>query len=217
MQVFAVIPAHNEAPRIAPVVRAVLAARCLAGVLVVDDGSTDGTARVARAAGADVLELRPNRGKGGAMRAGVAWASNFSAGAVCFVDADLSGLRPDHVCAIVEPVASGRAVQACGLRDYGSLWNEFQKGMPIITGERCVAMRALLRVPPEFWSGYKIEVAINEACRRVGGAVHLAVFDGVTAAMKWQKEAGPEEGARRMRAMFWEVLDAADRLRTMEF
>ncbi len=66
-RVLALIPAHDEEPRIAAVVRA--AAEHLP-VLVVDDGSSDATARVAREAGAEVLEQRPNAGKGAALRAG---------------------------------------------------------------------------------------------------------------------------------------------------
>lgn len=66
-RVLAVIPAHDEAPRIAAVVRG---AAAHLPVLVVDDGSADHTARVAREAGAEVLEQRPNAGKGAALRAG---------------------------------------------------------------------------------------------------------------------------------------------------
>lgn len=70
-----VIPAHDEAGSIADVVR-----RCrahtpeLAEVIVVDDGSTDATAREAEAAGARVLRLGTNRGKGIALRRGMAEA-----------------------------------------------------------------------------------------------------------------------------------------------
>lgn len=66
-RVLAVIPAHDEAPRIAAVVRG---AAAHLPVLVVDDGSADDTARVAREAGAEVHEQRPNAGKGAALRAG---------------------------------------------------------------------------------------------------------------------------------------------------
>ncbi|MFH0917145.1 MAG: glycosyltransferase family 2 protein [bacterium] len=67
-QVLVVVPAHNEAPRIAAVVEGLI--RLGLPVLVVDDGSGDGTGEVARTAGARVLRLEPNRGKGAALKAG---------------------------------------------------------------------------------------------------------------------------------------------------
>jgi glycosyltransferase involved in cell wall biosynthesis len=66
-RVLALLPAHDEAPRIAAVVRG---AAVHLPVLVVDDGSSDDTAAVAREAGAEVLQQRPNAGKGAALRAG---------------------------------------------------------------------------------------------------------------------------------------------------
>ncbi len=70
-RVLALVPAHDEAPRVAAVVAG---AAAFLPVLVVDDGSSDGTAGAARAAGAEVLERRPNAGKGAALRAGFRWA-----------------------------------------------------------------------------------------------------------------------------------------------
>jgi glycosyltransferase involved in cell wall biosynthesis len=77
--VLAVVPAHNEAPHIAGVVGSLLAQGL--PVLVVDDGSVDGTGDIAEAAGADVLRLRPNRGKGGALKAGFSEALSPAASA----------------------------------------------------------------------------------------------------------------------------------------
>jgi glycosyltransferase involved in cell wall biosynthesis len=66
--VIAIVPAHNEGPRIGPVVCALIAQGLT--VMVVNDGSTDDTEDAARAAGARVLSLTPNRGKGAALKAG---------------------------------------------------------------------------------------------------------------------------------------------------
>ena len=79
------VTAHDEAPRIARVVTA--AARHLP-VLVVDDGSSDDTAAVAEAAGAEVLRQTPNQGKGAALRAGFARALDDGADAVITLDGD---------------------------------------------------------------------------------------------------------------------------------
>ena len=83
--ILALIPAHNEAPRIAAVVEG--AARHLS-VLVIDDGSSDDTAAVAEAAGARVLRQSPNRGKGEALKNGFRHAIAEGAAAVVTLDAD---------------------------------------------------------------------------------------------------------------------------------
>src|SRR5437899_2944035 len=71
MRYLIVIPAFDEVGTIAEVVRGA----CPYGpVLVVDDGSSDGTAVAAETAGAMVLEIPRRRGKGAALRAGVAAA-----------------------------------------------------------------------------------------------------------------------------------------------
>jgi glycosyltransferase involved in cell wall biosynthesis len=84
-RVLALVPAHDEAPRIAAVVAG---ARAHLPVLVVDDGSSDGTARAARDAGAEVLEQHPNAGKGAALRAGFRWALDAGYDGALTLDGD---------------------------------------------------------------------------------------------------------------------------------
>lgn len=84
-RVIALVPAHDEAARIAPVVGA---ARRHLPVLVVDDGSSDETAAVAEAAGARVIRQSPNKGKGAALRTGFAAALAEGADAVITLDGD---------------------------------------------------------------------------------------------------------------------------------
>jgi len=90
-RVVVIVPAKDEARRIAATVRAALQIPDVGAVVVVDDGSTDDTAAVARSAGAEVTRHERNRGKGAAMQTGADYVARHFApsGALLFVDADL--------------------------------------------------------------------------------------------------------------------------------
>lgn len=81
----ALVPAYRAEETVSAVVSG-LREHC--PVLVVDDGSTDGTGEAARLAGADVLRLERNGGKGTALRAGLERLLSTEATHVAFVDAD---------------------------------------------------------------------------------------------------------------------------------
>ncbi|MBI5836681.1 MAG: glycosyltransferase family 2 protein [Candidatus Eisenbacteria bacterium] len=81
------IPAYQAASSLAGVIDGVRAALPGVPILVVDDGSTDGTGKVARAAGVDVITHLRNRGKGDALRTGFGELAG-RCGAVITLDAD---------------------------------------------------------------------------------------------------------------------------------
>lgn len=83
-----IVPAWNEANNVGTTVSEIRATLPDADVVVVDDGSTDDTGRVARDAGAEVLTLPYNMGVGGAMRTGYAYAQRHGYGRAIQVDAD---------------------------------------------------------------------------------------------------------------------------------
>ncbi|MEM9201900.1 MAG: glycosyltransferase [Actinomycetota bacterium] len=105
-----VVPAYREAERIGSTIREIrsqLAELDRANdleVVVVDDGSRDGTAAAATAAGAHQVVVQPeNRGKGAAVRAGVAAASGRT---VAFTDADLA-YAPRQLLSFLAAIESG--------------------------------------------------------------------------------------------------------------
>jgi glycosyltransferase involved in cell wall biosynthesis len=93
MRTCVLIPAFNEAPYIADVVKRVR--EHVEQVVVIDDGSADGTADVARAAGATCLQLPRNCGKASALRAGIAFARDHGFTCVITLDGDGQHLPED--------------------------------------------------------------------------------------------------------------------------
>jgi len=93
MRTCVLIPAFNEAPHIANVVKRVR--EHVEDVVVIDDGSADGTADVARAAGATCLQLPRNCGKASALRAGIAFARDHDFNRVITLDGDGQHLPAD--------------------------------------------------------------------------------------------------------------------------
>lgn len=86
MRICALIPAFNEAPYIADVVERTR--RHVAEVVVIDDGSGDGTADLARAAGATCMQSSRNSGKASALRTGLAFARERKFTHVITLDGD---------------------------------------------------------------------------------------------------------------------------------
>lgn len=110
--IVAVIPALDEEESVGDVVRGIL--RHADAAVVVDNGSRDRTAAVAREAGADVVHER-RRGYGAACLAGVARARELGATIILFLDADGSD-DPDDAPRLIAPVERGEADIALGVR-----------------------------------------------------------------------------------------------------
>ncbi len=111
-RVVAVVPAKDAAGSIGATVTALAALAAVDEVLVVDDGSIDATADAARAAGAWVLRLPENLGKGGAVAAAV--AATPETDIYLLVDAD-TGATAAGAGVLLEPVLAGAADMAIGV------------------------------------------------------------------------------------------------------
>ena len=202
-----IVPAFNEATRIGAVLEALRGHPALAEVIVVDDGSTDGTDAVAGAMpGVTLLRQPRNSGKTAALAAGIAAAR---APHLMFLDADLQGLRPDHVTALAAPVLAGRADVAISLRGNApGLWHRL--GIDYISGER-VLPRAMLAGRLHELDGlprFGFEVWLNRIWIGSGGGVAVVPWPEVRSPLKSEKRgrwAGMRDDARMMGDIFQSV------------
>ena len=179
-RILALIPAHNEAARIAPVVMAAVA---MLPVLVVDDGSTDDTAGRSRDAGATVISQRPNQGKGAALRAGFRWAIEHGFDAVVTLDGD-GQHDPTEIGRFVSAYEAGRPDLVIGARNFrrmpplrrlangaGTLLFSWAVGRHIAdnqSGYRLVSRRLAETMLESTETGFGFEVEMIAACVRAG-------------------------------------------------
>lgn len=110
-----VIPAYNEEGKIRSVLRGVFSLYPLAQVVVVDDGSTDKTAALAREAGAIVLRHLINRGQGAALATGTDYAIRADAEVIIHFDAD-GQMETGEIKQLAEIIERGEAEVVLGSR-----------------------------------------------------------------------------------------------------
>jgi hypothetical protein len=198
------IPAFDEAERVGEVVRVARAAD-VGPVLVVDDGSSDATSERARAAGADVLRLPTNRGKGAAIAAGV---DACRASVLVLLDADLTGLRPEHVRALAAPVLAGRCDMTRGVFASGRAATTLaQRLAPALGGQRGVRRERIASLPGLPEARFGVEVLLERAARAGGWRREDVRLEGVAQVMKEEKR-GWWPGVRARLAMYRDVLRA---------
>jgi len=204
MQTALIIPAYNEARRIGRVLAPLQAAGLVDEILVVDDGSEDGTAAAAgEFAGVRVLSLPRNRGKGSAMRAG---ALSTDAEFIAFLDADLSGVRPEHLADLLAPVVERRADMSIGVFRGGRLSTDLSHRLAKhISGQRCLRRREFLRVPGVEDSHWGVETTLTRYAAGHGWRFATVTLRGITQTMKEEKVGFARGFVRRLR-MYADIL-----------
>ncbi|RIH84871.1 Poly-beta-1,6-N-acetyl-D-glucosamine synthase [Meiothermus luteus] len=182
MDTTALIPAYNEEARIGSVVR--VAREAGLAVLVVDDGSTDRTAQAARAAGASVLRLDQNQGKSAALAHGLAQVKTPY---LVLLDADLVGLKPEHLEQMLEPVRKGTLEMAIGIFKSGGLMTDIgNRATPFLSGQRACKTE-WLRGVPNLTAHRWPEPAITDHLARTGARWAYIELKGASQVMKEQK------------------------------
>lgn len=203
MRISAVIPAYNEEKTIGTVLSVVVQCPEIDEVIVVSDGSEDGTADVARQYPVQLLELRENRGKGGAMKEGV----NLATGDILlFLDADLIGLTVGHLQKMLLPVTTGHAEMAIGVFANGRVFTDLAQVIaPYLSGQRVIKRSLLHRLDNMEMTRFGIEVALTRYARANQVPCTEVVLEQMSHVMKEEKLGLVRGFAYRLR-MYWEIL-----------
>jgi glycosyltransferase involved in cell wall biosynthesis len=220
MRISVVIPARNEADRIALTIQALLESKperfTDAEIIVIDDASKDGTSKIAERSGVTkVIRLDRHSGKGAALRKGVEEAGGD---VILFVDADL-GETAGNVWRIVVPVVDGKADMAIatpppdpsgggfGFVKKFAAWairtiTGFNPTTPL-SGQRAIRREVLERV--SIANGYAVETALTIDAIKAGfRVVEVTTNFGHRALGKsWR---GFLHRAKQFWDIFWAVL-----------
>ena len=117
MKILALIPAYNESKHIAKVINQ---AAMFLPVLVVDDGSKDDTVEVVKQTAATLLEVKPNQGKGNALKTGFTWALAQGYDGVLTLDAD-GQHDPMEIPAFLQEIERTHPDLVIGYRDFSRM------------------------------------------------------------------------------------------------
>ncbi|WP_432804229.1 glycosyltransferase family 2 protein [Deinococcus taeanensis] len=195
-----VIPAFNEEDTVGDVVR--VARTVTPDVVVASDGSSDGTADAARRAGAHVVDLLHNAGKGAALYAAL---QATQAEIVVLLDADLTGLTAAHLQALSAPVLSGELDMSIGVFEGGGFVTDWgNKLTPHLSGQRACRRAWLLAVPDlgtERWP----EPAITRHLKATGARWAYVELPNVAQVVK-EKKRGFWRGAQARTKMYAALL-----------
>jgi glycosyltransferase involved in cell wall biosynthesis len=217
----AVIPAFDEEASIAQVVAGVRGA--VDHVIVVDDGSSDRTAERARAAGAEVIVHDANRGKGHAVRSGLARVLDGQFTHVLLLDGDMQHL-PEEAASLVEQAVRSGADVVLGQRRFdrgrmppsryhanriGSRVLSWFVGVPVEDtqcGFRVFRVDAL-RPLHLHATKYEIETEMLVKVRRRGGRVETVPVTAVYAGQKSKLRPVPDTTRTCFLAVYYRFLE----------
>ncbi|MFN2364610.1 MAG: glycosyltransferase family 2 protein [Halarsenatibacteraceae bacterium] len=202
MNICVLIPAFNEEKTVSHVVTITKSLPEIKRVIVINDGSEDNTSKAARMAGAEVIDFKKNSGKGAALKAGF---DECNAEIVIMLDADLIGLKKEHIYSLLNPIIDNEYDMTVGVFNEGrNLTDLAQKVSPHLSGQRALKGEILNKIKNLDSTGYGVEVAINRYVRKHGQIKKVRLPD-LTHVMKEEKR-GFWKGFKSRIKMYMEVI-----------
>ena len=202
MKVTALIPAYNEEKTIKTIIQLLKNHNEVDELLVVDDGSSDGTALIAKKAGVRVISFEKNQGKGAALQCGI---DDINSDIILMLDGDLIGLKEKHVSTLLDPIFRDECDMTVGVFNAGrGLTDLAQFFAPNLSGQRAVKTNIIKNIGSLKNSGYGVEIVINKYVKKIGRLKYVELPD-LTHVMKEEKR-GFAKGVVDRARMYWDIL-----------
>jgi len=202
MKVTVVIPAYNEENNIGNVLKVLVGTKILDEIIVVDDGSIDYTAEIAKSYEVKVIKLTENLGKGGAMMKG---ANQASCPNILFLDADLVGLKEEHIIKLIQPVIEEGYMMTVGIFEHGRIATDLAQFLaPFLSGQRVVRKELFAQISNLDATRFGVEVALTKYARDNQLPVKEVILEDLTHVMKEEKLGLIRGFVARMK-MYWEI------------
>ncbi len=209
-EVAVIVPAYNEEEYIASLLYVLRNVDLISEIIVVDDGSCDGTVnKVQDAASLDkrirLISHSKNLGKGQAIfTAFCATKAPF----LLLLDADLVGLTPMHILSLIEPVINQKMDLTLGVFKGGNLLTDFSLQVtPWLTGQRCFRSGVLDELKSNAASGDGFKTALTLAAYRNDWRIEIVALRGV-----WYPTSelhhSLEQGIRQRIRMYFQIARA---------
>jgi glycosyltransferase involved in cell wall biosynthesis len=179
----AILPTFNEEKGIGRVLEILCQSKILTEIIVVDDGSVDRTASIIETykkkdPRISVYRHTTNLGKGQSVMTGyLASTAKY----ILTIDADLIGLKPDHLIDLVDPVLYGEADMTLGIFRGGNWATDLSHRLtPWLTGQRCLRRDLFRDINWKAATGYGLETAITIAAQKHGWRRRKVYWQGVS-------------------------------------
>lgn len=203
MKIACVIPAYNEEKTIGTIITCVKDIELINEIIVISDGSVDGTYNIAKSLGVRTIELRNNKGKGAALATGI---ENSDGDIFIFLDADLIGLNKKHIEQLLFPVLNNETDMTIGLFKNGRIVTDIaQKVTPYLSGQRALKRSIIQGIDKLEMTRYGVEVAITKFAKMKHYRVKIVILEELTHIMKEEK-LGFGKGFQERMKMYWQIV-----------
>jgi glycosyltransferase involved in cell wall biosynthesis len=187
-EISVIICAYNEEKTIKRILYTIAESGIFNEIIVVNDGSTDKTPEIILDCKKEVnmldIHLDANKGKGYAMAVGI---ENTTTEIVVFCDADLSGLKKEHLLQLTRPIVSNEADMILGQASE-TLINYKINPFKSFTGERALLKKDILPILEDIsTSKFGVETLINLYFQSLGKKVKYVMLEGLKHPTKFEK------------------------------